>query len=321
MNRFGQKPGFPGRRAIVAALLIVALLAAVAGCGSSSTEGSGDNGAGSQQGNSSLNSAAKDRAARIAARKARAKARKRAIRARAKARREARKARAAARLAARKARAANRRIRLRARALARSGGDVNCGDFASQARAQLYLLPGDPFGLDGDGDGVACADLPCPCSKAAGGGSGSGGEEAASEPPRSFSGTVVDVADGDTIDVSTPSGSVETIRIIGIDTPEVYGGVECGGPAASAMMKRLATGQRVRVTSDPTQDRRDHYGRLLAYIDKGSQDLGYTMVRRGLASAYPYDGPFQRYPKYARADRRARTHGIGSWSHCDISPG
>jgi micrococcal nuclease len=86
-------------------------------------------------------------------------------------------------------------------------------------------------------------------------------------------------------------------------------------------MKRMATGRQVTVTSDPTQDRRDHYGRLLAYIDKGSQDLGFTMVKRGLASAYPYDGPFQRYPRYEKADRQARNNGTGSWSHCDISPG
>lgn len=198
---------------------------------------------------------------------------------------------------------------------------MDCGDFASQARAQLYLVSGDPFGLDADGDGVACADLPCPCSSVAGGGNDPQGEEAVGEPPRSFSGTVVDVADGDTLDVTTPYGTVETVRIIGIDTPEVYGGTECGGPEASAAMKRLATGQKVRVTSDPTQDRRDHYGRLLAYIDRGGQDLGYIMVKRGLASAYPYDGPFLRYPRYAKADRQARATSRGSWSRCDISPG
>lgn len=263
------------------------------------------------------------RAERAAARQ---RARKAARRARAESRRKARQARTRARLAARKARAADRRFRLKARALARRGGDVDCGAFASQARAQLYLLPGDPFGLDGDGDGVACADLPCPCSSAAGEGSSSAdsssGEEGnGPDPPRRFRGTVVDVADGDTLDVTTPSGSTETVRIIGIDTPEVYYGVECGGPAASAAMKRIATGAEVTVTADPTQDRRDHYGRLLAYIDKGSQDLGYTMVKRGLASAYPYDGPFQRYPKYARADQRARQNNIGSWARCDISPG
>ena len=45
-----------------------------------------------------------------------------------------------------------RRIRIKARALALRGGDVDCGSFASQATAQLYLLGGDPFGLDADGD-------------------------------------------------------------------------------------------------------------------------------------------------------------------------
>lgn len=42
--------------------------------------------------------------------------------------------------------------------------DYDCADFSTQANAQQYLLPGDPYNLDGDGDGVACETLPCPCS-------------------------------------------------------------------------------------------------------------------------------------------------------------
>ena len=42
--------------------------------------------------------------------------------------------------------------------------DYDCSDFSSQAQAQGYLLPGDPYNLDGDNDGVACESLPCPCS-------------------------------------------------------------------------------------------------------------------------------------------------------------
>jgi hypothetical protein len=42
--------------------------------------------------------------------------------------------------------------------------DYDCADFANQAEAQEYLLPGDPYRLDGDNDGVACESLPCPCS-------------------------------------------------------------------------------------------------------------------------------------------------------------
>jgi hypothetical protein len=38
--------------------------------------------------------------------------------------------------------------------------DYDCSDFSTQEEAQEYLLPGDPYGLDGDNDGVACEDLP-----------------------------------------------------------------------------------------------------------------------------------------------------------------
>lgn len=67
-------------------------------------------------------------------------------------------------------------------ASALAGTDYDCADFANQAEAQEYLLPGDPYGLDGDDDGVACEDLPCPCSYEEGSEeSGDGGSQP--EPP------------------------------------------------------------------------------------------------------------------------------------------
>lgn len=59
-----------------------------------------------------------------------------------------------------------------------SAADLDCGDFSNQAEAQENLLPGDPYGLDGDSDGIACEDLPCPCST-----SGSSGENPGTTPP------------------------------------------------------------------------------------------------------------------------------------------
>ena len=38
--------------------------------------------------------------------------------------------------------------------------DYDCEDFESQQEAQLYLAPGDPYGLDEDGNGLACETLP-----------------------------------------------------------------------------------------------------------------------------------------------------------------
>lgn len=45
--------------------------------------------------------------------------------------------------------------------------DYDCADFANQAEAEAYLLPGDPYRLDADHDGIACEDLPCPCASGA----------------------------------------------------------------------------------------------------------------------------------------------------------
>jgi hypothetical protein len=63
--------------------------------------------------------------------------------------------------------------------------DYDCADFATQAEAEEYLLPGDPYNLDADGDGIACEDNPCPCSYApgAGGGGGGGGGAGSTAPP------------------------------------------------------------------------------------------------------------------------------------------
>ena len=47
--------------------------------------------------------------------------------------------------------------------------DYDCADFANQAEAEEYLLPGDPYNLDADSDGIACEDLACPCSNSPGG--------------------------------------------------------------------------------------------------------------------------------------------------------
>ena len=187
--------------------------------------------------------------------------------------------------------------------------DYDCSDFGNQAQAQKFLLPGDPYGLDGDGDGIACSSLPCPCSDKAGGGG--------KPPPRAikFRANVIRVVDGDTLEVARVRGGTETIRLLGIDTPEVYGGVECGGRAASSLMKGLATG-RVKVKSDPRQPKRDKYGRLLAYISKNGKDLNKVMVSRGRARVYVVGSRFSRFSSYMKAERRARAKSRGSWGTC-----
>ena len=129
------------------------------------------------------------------------------------------------------------------------------------------------------------------------------------------------MVDGDTIKVrplEATQRSRYTVRLIGIDTPEVYGGVECGGPQASAYLKRIATGRRVRLRTDPTQDTFDRYDRLLAYVNlRGGPDAALAQLRAGWAEVYVYGGkPFQRVGAFRKAQRLAKRADRGIWRRC-----
>ncbi len=93
-------------------------------------------------------------------------------------------------------------------------------------------------------------------------------------PGQSGSATVTRVIDGDTIVVSL-GGHAERVRLIGIDTPETVSPVkpvQCFGKQASDHTKALLPpGTVVRLVRDV--EARDIYGRLLAYVYRGSDDL------------------------------------------------
>lgn len=195
--------------------------------------------------------------------------------------------------------------------------DKDCADFATQADAQAYFNQrgaGDPDNLDGDGDGVACESNPCPCSTAHGGGSGGGNHH---RHGRRTGARVSHVTDGDTVAVRV-NGHKRAVRLIGIDTPEVYFGRECGGEAASRAMKRmLHHGERVHLVRDFSQDNRDRYGRLLRYVIDGSTDVGRRQLARGKAKVYVYSSNnFNRVRPYRRAQKHAKHHHRGSWKSC-----
>src|SRR5437868_9043339 len=84
---------------------------------------------------------------------------------------------------------------------------------------------------------------------------------AAAPPTATGTATVAKVTDGDTVWLS-PLGKV---RLIGIDTPEVYGHTDCFGPEASAFADRvLRPGTHVRYKIG--RESHDRYGRTLAYV-------------------------------------------------------
>ena len=141
--------------------------------------------------------------------------------------------------------------------------DRDCSDFATQGEAQDYFEttgPGDPDNLDADGDGTACETLP------SGGGGGSGGGSGGSGDAQHIRGKVIRVIDGDTLEVRAFAAARKRypVRVIGIDTPEKFGGRECGSAQASASMRQLTPIRAgVMLITDPSQSLFDRYGRLL----------------------------------------------------------
>ena len=124
--------------------------------------------------------------------------------------------------------------------------------------------------------------------------------------------TVDRVVDGDTLAVGS-----ERVRLIGIDTPEtVRPGTpgECFGRAASAATQRLVEGRRVRLELDV--ERRDRYGRLLAYVHHGGRMVNATLVRQGYATPYTVPPNVRYAERFAALARRARREGRGLWGRC-----
>jgi micrococcal nuclease len=137
--------------------------------------------------------------------------------------------------------------------------------------------------------------------------------------------TVTKVVDGDTVDVRLRDGTADTVRIIGLDTPETKKPntpVECYGPQATAFAQRELADKNVWLVPDPTQDRRDRYDRRLDHIlipAAGGSPTNYTeeAIAGGYGIHYIYNGtPSIFATEYAAAQARAKAAGAGFWSAC-----
>jgi endonuclease YncB( thermonuclease family) len=75
-------------------------------------------------------------------------------------------------------------------------------------------------------------------------------------------------------------------------------------------------GLRVRVMTDPTQRRRDRYGRLLAYVASARGGFARAQLRAGWASVYVSEKPFERLATFQAAEASAREDSRGIWAQC-----
>jgi micrococcal nuclease len=136
-----------------------------------------------------------------------------------------------------------------------------------------------------------------------------------------LAGRVVRAVDGDTLEVALADGATETVRLIGVDTPETVKPdtpVQCFGPRASRFEHRTVEGRRVRLLIGV--EPRDFYGRLLAYVWVGSGPQGRfleaELLRRGLARTLTFH-PNDRFAnRFERLERSAARAGKGLWNAC-----
>jgi micrococcal nuclease len=142
---------------------------------------------------------------------------------------------------------------------------------------------------------------------------------------------VTRVVDGDTIEVRLDGGA-EDVRLIGVDTPETVKPdtpVQCFGERASHFTKRWLTGRRVRLVFGV--ERRDVYGRLLAYVYLAQPTLhaskaakspqrdrffNAVLVRRGLARSLTIPPNDRFAPRFRRLELGAARAGRGLWGVC-----
>jgi micrococcal nuclease len=130
---------------------------------------------------------------------------------------------------------------------------------------------------------------------------------------------VVSVVDGDTVRIDLGS-RVETVRLIGIDTPETKHPTEpvgCFGPEASARTEELlAPGTEVTVERDAEQ--RDRYGRLLAYVVRRADGafVNLQLASEGFADALSIAPNTAHAAEISAAVHEAREQARGLWGAC-----
>lgn len=143
--------------------------------------------------------------------------------------------------------------------------------------------------------------------------------------------TVVEVVDGDTVDVRFASGETDTVRLLGVDTPEPRGEVspeeygvadtEAGraclreaADAATRFARERLAGREVRVETDPAADRRGSYGRLLAYVTLPGADRSFNRALLDAGHARVYVSDFSRLSAFRDAAAAARDADRGFWA-------
>jgi len=122
---------------------------------------------------------------------------------------------------------------------------------------------------------------------------------------------VVEIKDGDTL-VAENGFNKETIRLVGIDTPESG---ECFSSESTARLRQLILGKTVELHTDDSQGERDHYGRLLRFVFlENGTNINKKMISEGFAREYTYQSHYKYQEDFQSAEEEARHEKRGLWA-------
>jgi micrococcal nuclease len=122
------------------------------------------------------------------------------------------------------------------------------------------------------------------------------------------------VIDGDTIVVA----GVGRVRLASIDTPEATKRVECGGPEATAFVRRLYP-RGAYVEYAEAAQKKDRYGRSVGYLRSyRKRVLNVLLVRRGYAEADVRAPNTELAAELSEHAQSAKVKRRGNWRRCGL---
>jgi len=125
------------------------------------------------------------------------------------------------------------------------------------------------------------------------------------------------VVDGDTFEIKK-DGKKEKVRMIGVDTPETKKPdtpVMFYGKEASDYTTKRLEGKTVELEWDV--ERKDQYGRFLAYVWIGDEMLNRTLVREGYARIATFPPNVKYVDQFKKDQEQARSAKKGLWTNYD----
>lgn len=142
--------------------------------------------------------------------------------------------------------------------------------------------------------------------------------------------TITRVIDGDTVEAKFPNGETDTLRLLGVDTPETtlsrvspeeFEGIPdttagrdhlyTWGEMATEYAETELGGKTVRIEVDSEADRRGSFGRLLVYVFVDGENFNKLLLTNGYARMY--ESSFSERSEFADAEATAQNENVGLW--------